>query len=108
MMTAGTGRTEGGQHQGNKKPAQGGFFCYRQSWSEQTSVFLAVVSAADNEGRLERRNVASCRTFSAIFNGEGNFLSFIKRFVVITLDSRKVYEYIFATVVWSNEAKTFI
>jgi len=32
-------------------------------------------------------------------------LAFIKRFVVITLDSREVYEYIFAAVVRGDEPK---
>ena len=36
---------------------------------------------------LQRSYVASCRAFSAAFDGEGDFLTFIQGFVAIVLDS---------------------
>ena len=46
-------------------------------------------------GSLQAYNVTSCWAFSAAFDGEGNFLTFIQRFVAIVLDSREVYEHVF-------------
>jgi len=96
------------EFQAIKNPHWAGFFYYQQSLSAQTYVFIAIVNVADNERGLQRCDVASCRAFSAIFNGEGDFLTFIKRFVVITLDSREMHEYIFAAIIGSDKAKTFI
>ena len=42
--------------------------------------------------RLQAGYVTSCRAFSAAFDGEGHFLTFVQRFVTIVLDSREVYE----------------
>jgi|GEM_PF-6436030 len=75
-------------------------------FTAQTRVFIAVVNLTDNERGLDNSYVACCRAFSTIFNGEGNLLTFIQSFVAIALNSREVYEYIFATVVRSDKAKT--
>jgi len=96
------------QNSGNKKPARGGFFYYQQVLSAQTIVFIAVVSVADNARGLQRGNVTRCWAFGAIFNGEGNLLTFIKSFVVVALDSREMDEYVLAAIVRSDKAKTFI
>gem|GEM_PF-4388334 len=45
--------------------------------------------------------------FLAVLNFELNVLAFSQSFEAITLDCREVYEYIFAAVSRSNEAKTF-
>jgi hypothetical protein len=92
----------------NKKPAQGGFIYYQQSLSAQAIAFIAIVNVADNERGLQRSDVAGCRAFRAIFNGERNLLAFIKGLEVVTLDCREMYEYIFAAIVRSDKAKTFI
>ena len=57
---------------------------------------------------LQAYNVTSCWAFSAAFDGEGNFLTFIQRFVAIVLDSREVYEHVFRAIVRSDEAETFV
>lgn len=57
---------------------------------------------------LQAGYVASCRAFSAAFDGEGNFLTFVQRFVTIVLDSREVYEHVFRAIVRSDEAKAFV
>jgi hypothetical protein len=57
---------------------------------------------------LQAGYVTSCRAFSAAFDGEGNFLTFIQRFVAIVHDSGEVYEYIFRTVIRSDEAEAFV
>ncbi len=44
---------------------------------------------------LQAGYVASCRAFSAAFDGEGHFLTFVQRFVTLVLDSREVYEHVF-------------
>lgn len=57
---------------------------------------------------LQAGYVASCRAFSAAFDGEGNFLTFVQRFVTIVLNSGEVYEHVFRTVIRSNKAEAFI
>lgn len=49
-----------------------------------------------------------CRAFSAAFDGEGHFLTFVQRFVTIVLDSREVYEHVFRAIVRSDEAEAFV
>jgi hypothetical protein len=89
-----------------QKPARAGSFHYQQSLSAQAIAFIAIVNVADKG--LQRSDVAGCRAFRAIFNGERNLLAFIKGLEAVTLDSREMYEYIFAAVVRSDKAKTFI
>ncbi|CDN02842.1 conserved hypothetical protein [Klebsiella quasipneumoniae subsp. quasipneumoniae] len=57
---------------------------------------------------LQRSYVASCRAFSAAFDGEGDFLTFVQGFVAIVLDSREVYEHVFRAIVRSDEAEAFV
>ena len=85
-----------------------GFFSLSVALTAQAIAVIAVVRLADNQRGLQGSNVASCRAFSAVFDGEGNFLTFIQGFVAVALDCREVYEYIFAAVVRSDKAKTFI
>ena len=59
-------------------------------------------------GSLQAYNVTSCWAFSAAFDGEGNFLTFIQRFVAFVLDSREVYEHVFRAIVRSDEAEAFV
>lgn len=56
---------------------------------------------------LLRDNVSCWRTFGTILNRELNLLPFVQRFVIVTLNSRKMYEHIFATVCGRNEAEAF-
>lgn len=91
----------------NKKPAQGGFFL-SQRLTAQAVAFIAIVNACDNQRVLQCSDVCRCRAFCAVFDGEGDLLAFIQGFVAIALNSRKVYEYIFAAVIRRNKAKTFI
>ncbi len=56
---------------------------------------------------LQRSYVASCRAFSAAFDGEGYFLTFVQGFVAIVLDS-EVYEHVFRAIVRSDEAEAFV
>ena len=58
--------------------------------------------------RLQAGYVTSCRAFSAAFDGEGHFLTFVQRFVTIVLDSREVYEHVFRAIVRSDEAEAFV
>jgi len=74
----------------------------------QAVAFIAIVSIADNKRGLQRGNITCSRAFSAAFDGEGDFLSFIQGFIVVALNCREVYEYIFAAVVRRDKAKTFI
>jgi len=91
-----------------KNPLVAGFFSLSVALTAQAIAVIAVVRLADNQRGLQGSNVASCRAFSAVFDGEGNFLTFIQRFVTISHDSREVNEQVFRTVVRSDEAEAFV
>jgi len=96
------------ERQITKNPAPGGVLYHLLTLTAQAIAVIATVSVNDNQRGLQWGNVTRCRTFGAIFDGEGNLLTFIKSFVAVALDCREMYEYIFAAIVWSDETKTFI
>ena len=51
-------------------------------------------------------DVNCCRAFLAVLNFELNALAFSQGFETIALNSREVYEHIFAAVSRSNKTKT--
>ena len=56
----------------------------------------------------ERHYIYCCRAFGTIFNSKFNFLVFVQRTEVITLNRREVHEHIFTAIFRSNKAKAFI
>ena len=70
-------------------------------------VYTIIAIARETLIQLQRDNVASCWAFLAVFDGELNLLAFVQRFEIVALNSREMYEYIFAAIVRSNETKTF-
>jgi len=71
-------------------------------------VFCATIAAAEASLELQRSYVSSCRAFLAVFDREFNFLTFFQRFETLVLDSREVYEHVFAAVSWGDKAETFL
>ena len=65
------------------------------------------LNASNQWFRSDSCYVNSSRTFLAVLNFELNVLAFCQSFEAITLNSREVYEYVFATICRSNEAKAF-
>lgn len=61
--------------------------------------------------RLHYVNVYSTHFLAVLgvnFGIEGNFLTLFKGFEAVSLDCGKMYKYIFAAVIVSNKAKTFV
>ncbi len=57
---------------------------------------------------LDRHYVSSRRAFGTVSDFKLYALTFSQSFETIALDCREVYEYIFAAVVRSDEAETFV
>jgi hypothetical protein len=56
---------------------------------------------------LQSGNVSSRWAFSAVGDFKLYTLTFSQSFEAVALDSREVYEYIFAAIFWSNETESF-
>jgi hypothetical protein len=56
---------------------------------------------------LQADNVSSRWAFSAFGDFKLNALAFSQGFETVALDSREVYEHVFAAIFWSNETESF-
>ena len=80
-----------------------GFF----NWRESIIGSEAEIYRQQIKRSLDGEDVTGRRAFLAIFNGEFDFLAFAQGLKATALDSRKMDEDILATVVRSDETKTF-
>ncbi len=60
-----------------------------------------------NVQELSRHYVGCLRTFWAILNFKFDFLAFGEGFETTALNGAEMYEHVFATIVLTNEPKTF-